>query len=63
MVVVHAVVVVVVVVVSARTRRVGKFDGDRFARAVRNETIELLDRAFRLVTLIKPYEADAFRQT
>jgi len=64
-VVVHVVVVVVVaaVDVSVRTGRIGEFDSDGFAGAVRDKTIELLDGTFRFVTLIKPHEPDALRQT
>jgi len=60
MIVVHA---VVVAVVSARTRRVGELDRDRFAGAVRNEAVELLDGSLRLVTKVEPDEPDALRQT
>jgi len=61
-VVVH-VVVIVVVDVSVRTWRVGEFDSDGFTGAVRDETIELFDGAFCLVTLIEPHEPDTLRQT
>lgn len=42
-VVVIIVVIVVVVVVSDRAGRVGEFDGNRFDRSVRYETVELFD--------------------